>query len=86
MSEAHRKAAWDDVDRALNATSELCRMTPRERAEQRMRQAKAAFSAAAGAAQRGAKNAGELADAALLELNAARAALRELDAAEEISR
>jgi outer membrane murein-binding lipoprotein Lpp len=53
--------------------------------EQRMQEAKSAFTDAASAAQRGDKNAGELTDSALLELDAARAALRELDAAEGIA-
>ncbi len=68
--------------RSVKQSRELMRQiaepTALERAAARMHQAKAQWTDAALAAQRGDKNAPALADAALLELNAARDALRQL--------
>lgn len=70
-----RPATPTEAAQALAAVRQLFRMTPRERAEQRMRTAKDRYTEATEASIRGDADAGEQVDVALAELNAARAAL-----------
>ena len=65
------------------ASGEHLGAAERERAEARMRKAKAQWTDAALAAQRGDKNAPALADAAMVELGAAREVLLALDNVEQ---
>lgn len=71
-----RPASKAEVDRAMAQLQTLYQRSPLERAQERVRLAKIRWTEAAEAAQRGDRDAGELADNALVELNAARAELR----------
>jgi hypothetical protein len=76
-----KKPARADVEQALVHLELLARMTPREKAEERMRQAKAALTEASNAVLRDSPGAAEQAAAALEAVNRCRAELRALDAA-----
>jgi hypothetical protein len=76
-------ASKADVARAMQQLEQLYPPTERQQAEARMRRAKAQFTEAAEAAQRGDTKADALADTAVLELDAAWKDLRALDALDQ---